>query len=126
MRDSFDVGSTPVSSTVNITAINDAPTAAIGPMSYNATEQVTLDLKGTGLALSDPDLGPASVTATLSVGAGTLTVTAGTSGVAVSNSGTANVSLTGTLAQINALLSSDLTSGISYINASDAPVSAPR
>ena len=52
---------------------------------------------------------------------GTLTVTAGTSGAVVSGSGTNSVTITGTLAQINALLNTDSTSTVSYIDATDTP-----
>ena len=58
---------------------------------------------------------------TLSVTEGTLNVTAGTSGAAVSNSGTWSVTITGTVAQINALLGTDATSTVSYIDNTDAP-----
>ena len=51
-----------------------------------------------------------SETVTLSVDHGTLNVTAGTSGAGVAGSGTASVTITGTTAQINALLNTDGTS----------------
>src|SRR5205085_12199875 len=86
--------------TINITAVNDAPTATITPLTYSATEQVSLNLKNIGLSVTDPD--GTSETVTLSVTEGTLTLTAGGSGAVVSNSGTASVTITGTIAQINA------------------------
>ena len=58
---------------------------------------------------------------TLAVTEGTLTVTAGTSGAVVSGSGSNSVTVTGTLAQINALLNTDGTSTVSYIDATDTP-----
>ena len=61
------------------------------------------------------------MTVTLSVTEGTLTVTAGTSGAAVSGSGTSSVTITGTVAQINALLNTDGTSTVSYIDDTDTP-----
>ena len=66
--------------TINITAVNDAPVATITPASYSATEQTSLNLKNTGLSVSDVDAGSRLETVTLSVTEGTLTVTAGTSG----------------------------------------------
>ena len=39
-------------STINITAVNDAPVATITPVSYAATEQTSLTLKNTGLSIS--------------------------------------------------------------------------
>ena len=67
-------------STINITAVNDAPVATITPVSYAATEQTSLTLKGTGLSISDVDAGSGSMSVTLAVTEGTLNVTAGTSG----------------------------------------------
>ena len=61
------------SATINIGAVNDAPTASIAAGSYSATEQTSLALQGTGLSIGDVDAGGASVTATLSVVSGTLT-----------------------------------------------------
>ena len=61
------------------------------------------------------------MTVTLAVTEGTLNVTAGTTGAVVSDSGTSSVTLTGTVAQINALLSSNATSTVSYIDNTDTP-----
>ena len=58
---------------------------------------------------------------TLSVGEGTLHVDAGTSGAGVSGDNTSSVTITGTLAQINALLNTDGTSVVSYIDNTDTP-----
>ena len=90
--------------TINITAVNDAPTATITPASYSATEQTSLTLHGTGLSIADVDAASSSVTATVSVVSGTLTAAAGSTGVTVGGSGTSSVTLTGTLTQINDLL----------------------
>ena len=102
--------------TINITAVNDAPMATITPATYAATEQVALTLKNTGLSISDVDAAAGSMTVTLSVTEGTLTVTAGGSGAVVTNSGTSSVTITGTVTQINNLLSTDATSTVSYID----------
>ena len=51
--------------TINITAVNDAPTATITPATYAATEQVALTLHGTGLSIADVDAGGAAVRATV-------------------------------------------------------------
>jgi VCBS repeat-containing protein len=107
--------------TINITAVNDAPVATITPTSYSATEQTSLNLKATGLSVSDVDAGNGSVTATLSVGQGTLTVTAGASGATVSGSNSSTVTINGTLVQINALLSTDGTSTVSYSDNTNTP-----
>ena len=107
--------------TINIGAVNDAPTAAITPATYAATEQTSLTLHGTGLSIGDVDAGGASVTATLSVVSGTLTVTAGTTGAGVSGSGSNSVTLTGTLTQINNLLAGNLSATATYIINSNTP-----
>ena len=107
--------------TINIAAVNDAPVAANTHGPYSATEQVALSLKNSGLLISDADAGGGPVTVTLSVGEGTLTVAAGGSGAVVSNNGTSSVTINGTVAQINALLNSDATSTVSYLDSSDAP-----
>ncbi len=109
------------SATINISAVNDPPTATITAGSYSATEQVSLALHGTGLSISDADAGPASLTATLSLVSGTLTVNAGTTGVVVGGSGGNTVTLTGTLVQINNLLAGNLGSTASYVINSDTP-----
>jgi hypothetical protein len=109
------------SATIDITAINNAPTASVPGTHYSATEQTSLDLKNTGMSVSDVDGGSGTETATLSVTEGTLTVTAGTSGAIVSGSGTSIVTINGTTAQIDALLNTDGTSSVSYIDGSDNP-----
>src|SRR5262245_17436360 len=106
--------------TITITGTNDAPVATITPTTYSATEQVGLNLKNS-MSVSDVDSLGGVETATLSVTEGTLTVTAGTSGAVVSGSGTNTVTVTGTLAQINALLNNHSTSTVSYIDARDTP-----
>ena len=106
--------------TVTITGTNDAPVATITPTTYSATEQVSLNLKNS-MSVSDVDSLGGVETATLAVTEGTLTVTAGTSGAVVSGNGTNTVTVTGTLAQINALLNTDATSAVSYIDATDTP-----
>jgi VCBS repeat-containing protein len=106
--------------TITITGTNDAPVATITPTTYSATEQVSLNLKNS-MSVSDVDSLGGVETATLSVTEGTLTVTAGTSGAVVSGNGTNTVTVTGTLTQINALLNTDSTSTVSYIDATDSP-----
>jgi hypothetical protein len=110
--------------TIDVTAANDAPVTTITPASYSATEQVALSLKNSGLSISDVDAGASPVTVTLSVGEGTLTVTAGTSGALVSGSGNPSVTISGTVAQINALLNTDGTSAVSYLDNADTPGSS--
>jgi hypothetical protein len=99
-----------------VTSVNDAPVATITPTTYSATEQTSLSLKNDGLAVSDVDSLGGVEKVTLSVTEGTLMVTAGTSGATVSGSGSKSVTITGPLAQINALLNTDGTSTVSYID----------
>ena len=87
---------------------------------YVATEQVALSLKG-GLSASDAGAGSSVVTAIVAVDYGILHLTAGTSGAAISNNDSGAVTITGTLAQINALLGSDPTSAITYTANTDTP-----
>jgi Ca2+-binding RTX toxin-like protein len=104
-------------------SVNTAPQAVITPPSYSATEQTLLNLKG---SLSVGDADGDALTVTLTVGEGTLTVSAGTSGALVSGSGTSTVTVTGSVAQINALLNTNPTSAISYLNGSDTPVASTQ
>ena len=107
-------------------AVNDAPVATIAPATYSATEQGSLDLKNNGMSVNDVDnLGGIEIV-TLSVAEGTLTATAGTSGATVQGSGSNSVTITGTLAQINALLNTDGTSTVSYIDNTDTPIRRAR
>ncbi len=101
---------------LTVASVNDAPVATITPTTYGATEQTSLSLKNNGLAVSDVDSLGGVEKVTLSVTEGTLTVTAGTSGATVSGSGSKSVAITGTLAQINALLNTDGTSTVSYVD----------
>ncbi|WFU38082.1 VCBS domain-containing protein [Bradyrhizobium sp. CB82] len=111
-----------VTSTVTVTPVNDAPTAA-APASYSATEQVAVSLKSASLLVSDVDGGSGSETLTLSVGEGTLTATAGNSGATVLGSGSSSLTISGTLAQINSFLGSGTasTSTLSYTDNTDTP-----
>jgi hypothetical protein len=87
---------------------------------FVATEQVATNLKGT-LSVADVDGGAGSETVTLSVDYGVLHVAAGTSGAVVTNNDSAAVTITGTIAQINALLSTDASSAITYTANTDTP-----
>jgi type IV secretory pathway VirB2 component (pilin) len=106
--------------TLIITAENDAPNATITPDSYGVAENTPLALHGTGLTVSDPDASTNPVRVTLSVAEGTLAIAAGTTGVTVSGSGSSAVSLDGTLMQLNDLLTGNLGATIAYL-ALDSP-----
>uniref|UniRef100_UPI000AC37846 beta strand repeat-containing protein n=1 Tax=Sphingomonas sp. CCH10-B3 TaxID=1768757 RepID=UPI000AC37846 len=99
----------------------DVRAQVFGPPAFQATEQVALSLKG-GVVIADVDAGTGVLTATLSVGYGVLNVTTGTSGATiVSGNGTGSLVVSGTLAQLNALLASDATSAISFTANTDMP-----
>ncbi|GGG05046.1 hypothetical protein GCM10010924_37040 [Rhizobium wenxiniae] len=90
---------TPNTITFNVTAVNDAPVNTL-PGSFATNEDTALAL--TGISISDVDAGTSNVTVTLTVGSGTLSAaTAG--GVTVTGSGN-SITLTGTVANINAFL----------------------
>ncbi len=97
---------------VTVAATNDAPVATITPTVFSTLQGVDLNLKNVGLSVSDVDAGTGTVRTTLSVTTGTLNVAAGTSGATVTGSGTASVQITGTVAQINALLNTNPTSSL--------------
>ena len=86
--------------TLAITAVNDAPvnTLPVGPLA--GTEDTAQVISG--LAISDVDAGSGSMTVMLAVTNGSLTVTGGSAIIAGSGSDT--VTLTGTVAEINATL----------------------
>ena len=88
------------------------------PASISATEGVNKAIAG--ISISDPDA-TGNVTTTLSVLHGTLTVLAGVTGGLtsgdISNNGTGTVTLTGTVAEINATLAT--TNGLIYLEQGD-------
>src|SRR5204863_76368 len=107
--------------TINITAVNDRSEERRVGKDYTSTEPTEHKKKNTGLSISDVDAGSGSRSVTLAVTEGTLTVTAGSSGAVVTNSGTSSVTITGTVTQINDLLSTNATSTVSYADNTDTP-----
>ncbi|WP_200978007.1 MBG domain-containing protein [Echinicola sp. 20G] len=85
---------------VDITAVNDPPSISI-PASLTVDEDVSTAL--TGISFSDVDAGSGNVTAQMSVGAGSLFALSG-GGVTTSGNGSTSISLTGTIANINAYI----------------------
>jgi VCBS repeat-containing protein len=88
--------------TINVSGVNDVPVNTV-PGAQTTAEDT--DKVITGLQVADADAGSSTMTVTLSVTNGTLAVGAGT-GVSIATNNSASVVLTGTLADINALLSS--------------------
>src|SRR5690606_459238 len=88
-------------STVTVVAVNDAPIIT-APATIAVVEDVQTPL--TGISFSDVDAGAAAVTATFSVPSGSLSAVSGSD---VTVGGTASaVTLTGTIADINAFVAS--------------------
>jgi hypothetical protein len=112
-------------STVDITAVNDAPVALIATNPYHVAPNTVLDLKHSGMSVSDVDGNNGAETVILSVTEGTLTLAAGTSGAVIdSGNGTGSVTFHGTIAQLDALLNTDGTSAVSYIDTSAHPAAS--
>ncbi|MEQ9300063.1 MAG: choice-of-anchor D domain-containing protein, partial [Cyclobacteriaceae bacterium] len=94
---------------ITVTAVNDAPVVTAPGAAYTVDEQTNLDIHGTGFGVTDVDEAGSGANATISVpiSTGIITVVAGSSGVSVDGgSGTNSVDISGTIAQINALLTS--------------------
>jgi hypothetical protein len=107
---------------VDIGAVNDAPMVNAPGSALSATEQTNLSIEGTGFSVTDADEAGSGAIATLSVGEGTLTVVVGDSGVTIdSGDGTGSVQLSGSVAQLNALLIDASSGTITYLNSSDTP-----
>ena len=97
-----------INSTINITAVNDAPVNTV-PGAQTGTEDTSMVLSG--LQIADVDSSAATFTVTLAITNGTLNVASGT-GVTLATNGTASVKLTGTMSAINALLAT--TNSVTY------------
>lgn len=102
--------------TINISSLNDAPDVTAPGAALNATEDILLNIHGTGFSVSDVDSEPLSfMVMTLSVPEGIIRVFGGTSGVSSflgNNTGT--VTLTGSITQLNNLLTGASTGTIHY------------
>jgi VCBS repeat-containing protein len=87
-------------STVNVSAVNDAPTNTV-PSAQTTAEDTAKVI--TGLQIADLDAGSSTVTVSLSVEHGTISLATGT-GVTLMTNGTSSVQLSGTVTAINTLL----------------------
>lgn len=97
---------------VEVSSVNDAPINVLPTTPQVAQEDQPFVIHG--LQVKDVDAGNSPIKITLSVEHGTLTLPAG-SGVTVVGNGTGSLVLTGTLADLNALLSG----GVTYQGNSD-------
>ncbi|PWC19071.1 hypothetical protein DDT52_12275, partial [Brenneria roseae subsp. roseae] len=102
-----------ISSVVTVIAINDAPTITL-PAVINVNEDVVTPI--TGISFADVDSGNASVSVAFSVGSGSLAAASG-SGVTVTGSGTGQLTLVGSIADVNAFIAA---SNVTFTTASHA------
>ena len=102
--------------TITITNVNEAPAINV-PASFQAN--VGSPAAVTGISFADPDAGSNIVTAAFNVTNGTLTATS-QGGVTAIGSGTTNLSLLGSIANLNSFLAAG---NLTFTSASD--VSAP-
>ena len=93
------VNSNVATTTLNVTAVNDAPVNTVPTAALSATEDVSLTL--TTLKVGDPD--NATLTTTLSVDHGTLDVV-NFAGATIANDNTGTVTISGSAAAINGAL----------------------
>ena len=96
---------------ITVNPVNDAPINTV-PAAQSIAEDTTLPIAGVSVADSDSS----ALTTTLSVSSGILNVTAGPG---VSGNGTANVTIAGTAAQINAALAGLAYTGNLNFNGAD-------
>ncbi|MDI9855895.1 DUF4347 domain-containing protein [Comamonas sp. 17RB] len=102
--------------TLQVAAVNDAPVVSV-PVSIGVTEDVSSVI--TGISFTDIDVGINSVTATFSVPSGTLSATTGM-GVTVGGSGTGELTLSGSLSDINFFIAAN---GLTFKTAQDSTAS---
>ncbi|MDQ8023504.1 MAG: DUF4347 domain-containing protein, partial [Moraxellaceae bacterium] len=101
---------------------NTAPTVTITPTSYAATEQVAINLHGSGITVADAQGG--SLTVTISSGSANseFTASVGSTGVTISSgNGTNSLVLTGTIAQLNNLFAGNNSGTLTFRQAGDTP-----
>ncbi|MEM6469383.1 MAG: cadherin-like domain-containing protein, partial [Planctomycetota bacterium] len=116
-----DVDSAPLNDDIVFERVNDTPDVNAPASSYSVNEQTNLSIQGTGFSVNDVDATIGIMTATFTVGEGTLSLAAGDSGVTITSNNAGTVSFTGTLNQINDLLTGSSTGTVTYNNGSDTP-----
>ncbi len=95
---------------ITIAAVNDPPVNTVpgAQTAFKDQDFVFSTARGNALQIADADAGNSNVQVTLSIPNGTLNLGT-TAGVTVTGNGTASVSLTGTVASINAALAAGVT-----------------
>uniref|UniRef100_UPI00254663B5 Ig-like domain-containing protein n=1 Tax=Sphingosinicella terrae TaxID=2172047 RepID=UPI00254663B5 len=102
-------------------AVNEAPILTVDfPPGLMVNEENSLSLKGL-VSVADSDSGSSSLTMTFSVDYGRVHIDPGSSGAIVTDSDTSDVTVSGTLAQLNDLLNTALDSLVLVIPDSDFP-----
>lgn len=101
---------------IDITAVNDDPTGTGLPSDVSFAEDTAGNLDLSAVTLADVDAGTSNVTVTLTASEGALTASSGGS-VTVSGSTTSTLTLTGTVANIDAFLNT--ASNIQYQGSSN-------
>ncbi|RYY76393.1 MAG: DUF4347 domain-containing protein [Gammaproteobacteria bacterium] len=106
----------------NVGASNSAPTVAITPTTYSATEQVALNLHGTGISVADADGDNLTITLAATGSNSQITANAGTTGVGItSGNGTNSLVVNGTAAQLNNFFNGTSGATLTYRVAADTP-----
>ncbi|UYQ95576.1 gliding motility-associated C-terminal domain-containing protein [Chitinophaga horti] len=114
------LNATPVTVTLQFTAVNDAPTIPTAPATFAVSEDVTTPL--TGLSFADTDAGTATVKVTLTAASGTY---AATSGNGVTVAGVAGgITLDGSQTDINAFIAAGSVTFVTDANSTTTPIGA--
>lgn len=103
--------------TFNGEAVNDDPAITSLPTDVTVLEDTLSNVDLSAATLTDVDSAAGDISLTIAAGEGTLVASSG-GGVGVAGSGTATITLTGTVADIDAYL--NIASSIKYLSASDA------
>lgn len=104
---------------------DNTPQVVIAPTTYNATEQVPINLHGTGISVGDINDDPLTVTITASDVNSQITGDTGSiNAMIVSGNGTATMVMTGTVAQLNDFFAGVSGSTLTYRLDDDTPAAS--
>ncbi len=115
---------TPATVNIDITAVNDNPTATGLPASVTETEDIAGNLDLSSITLSDVDAGSGNITLTISAQTGTMAMAAA-AGLSFSGNASGTIKITGTISNLNIYLSipfNILYTGASNVNGTAADV----
>ncbi len=109
----------------NVAGTNSAPTVNMVPTTYNATEQVAMNLHGTGISVADADNDTLSVTLAAAVNNSQITANVGTTGVSItSGNGTKTLVVSGNPTQLNDFFNGNNGASLTYRLAANTPVAS--